>query len=93
MNWFTGILVYVMIWWMTLFAVLPFGVRNQVEDGEYTQGTELGAPVDAKLPRKLVITTLVSAVIFLIVFAIIASGVISLDDIPFGSDIVRDSQR
>lgn len=26
--------IYIFIWWITLFAVLPFGVRTQDEAGE-----------------------------------------------------------
>ena len=27
MGWFTGCVLYLLIWWTVLFAVLPFGVR------------------------------------------------------------------
>ena len=40
-----SIAIYFLIWWITLFAVLPWGVRNQEESGEVTPGTDPGAPV------------------------------------------------
>ena len=43
----TVIAIYFLIWWLTLFAVLPWGVRNQEESGEVTPGTDPGAPVYA----------------------------------------------
>ena len=42
----TVIAIYFLIWWMTLFAVLPWGVRSQEESGEVTPGTDPGAPRD-----------------------------------------------
>ncbi|MBX9741359.1 MAG: DUF1467 family protein [Beijerinckiaceae bacterium] len=58
------IAVYFTIWWIVLFAVLPFGVRSQHEDGEIPEGTDPGAPVAPLLLKKAVATTLVSAVVF-----------------------------
>jgi predicted secreted protein len=60
----TAIAIYFLIWWITLFAVLPFGVRSQHEDGDMPAGTDPGAPVIPRLGRKLILTTIVSALIF-----------------------------
>ncbi|WP_371423166.1 DUF1467 family protein [Tardiphaga sp.] len=60
----TSLAVYFVIWWITLFLTLPFGVRSQHEDGESTDGTDPGAPVLARMGRKLIWTTLISAVLF-----------------------------
>ena len=43
----TLIAIYFLIWWVTLFAVLPWGVRNQEESGEVIPGTDPGAPANA----------------------------------------------
>jgi predicted secreted protein len=74
MNWFTGIVLYVLIWWVTLFAVLPIGTRT-VEDPDETSGWR-GAPARPKLWRKAGATTLVACVIWLAAFALIDSGLI-----------------
>ena len=34
--------LYFIIWWLTLFAILPLGVRSQHEAGEVADGTEPG---------------------------------------------------
>ncbi len=52
--------IYFVVWWLCLFLVLPFGVRNQVDAGEYVQGTEPGAPIKARLGRIALITTALS---------------------------------
>ena len=69
----TGIAIYFLLWWLTLFAVLPFGVRSQAEEGKIVKGSDPGAPVMSTLWRKLGWTTLVSAAIFALVFALFAT--------------------
>ncbi|WP_377848106.1 DUF1467 family protein [Bosea sp. UC22_33] len=64
MNIVGGLALYFVIWWITLFAVLPFGIRSQEEAGEVVAGTEPGAPVLPGLLKKAVITSLIAAVIF-----------------------------
>ena len=59
----TAFAIYFVIWWVTLFLTLPFGVRSQHEDGEHVPGTDPGAPVASQMGRKLIWTTVISAVI------------------------------
>src|SRR5262249_10617434 len=49
------------MWWIVLFAVLPWGVRSQSESGEGAPGTDPGAPSLPGLGKKLIWTTLVSS--------------------------------
>ncbi len=61
----TVLAIYFLIWWLTLFAVLPWGIRNQEEGGvTVTQGTDPGAPALHLMWRKLGWTTLVATLIF-----------------------------
>ena len=60
----TAFAIYFVIWWIALFLTLPFGVRSQHEDGEGAPGTDPGAPVMPRMARKLLWTTIVSAVLF-----------------------------
>jgi predicted secreted protein len=64
-----GIALYIMIWWMTLFAVLPWGVRTQGEAGEVVAGTPESAPVAPRLLRTVAINTVVATICFLFVWA------------------------
>ena len=59
-----GLAIYFTIWWIVLFAVLPFGVRSQHDDAEMTPGTDPGAPVAPRLLLKALITTVVACVLF-----------------------------
>ena len=60
----TALAIYFVIWWVTLFLTLPFGVRSQHEDGGGAPGTDPGAPVLARMGRKLIWTTLIAAVVY-----------------------------
>jgi predicted secreted protein len=56
--------IYFVLWWIVLFVTLPFGVRSQSEDGDPVPGSEHGAPIAPLMLKKLLWTTIVSAVIF-----------------------------
>jgi predicted secreted protein len=60
----TALAIYFVIWWIVLFLTLPFGVRSQHEDGAGTDGTDPGAPVITRMGKKLLWTTIISAVLF-----------------------------
>jgi len=62
MTWFEGMVTFVIIWWMVLFAVLPLGVRRVENPG---RGQDHGAPERPQLLRKAIITSLVAAVLWL----------------------------
>ena len=77
----SAIAIYFVLWWIVLFAVLPFGVRSQAEAGEGVPGSDPGAPVAPLMLRKLVWTTIVSAVIFAIAAYAYKSGYLNIDRI------------
>ena len=82
MSFGTGFALYVLFWWLCLFAVLPFGVRSQVENGEVEPGTEPGAPHKTHIWKKMLINTMVAGVVFgLYLFVTVTLGY-SLDSIP-----------
>jgi predicted secreted protein len=62
MSWATGVMVYLVIWWTILFAVLPLGVRRVENPGK---GEERGAPERPDLLRKAIITSIVAAVLWI----------------------------
>ncbi len=61
---FSYFAVYFIVWWMTLFAVLPFGLRTQAEAEEVVPGTVESAPARFRGGRVVLMTTLVSAIIY-----------------------------
>jgi predicted secreted protein len=65
MSWATGLMVYLVIWWTVLFAILPLGVKRVENPG---RGQEHGSPERPQLVRKAVITTIVAAVLWIAFF-------------------------
>ena len=61
-----AIALYFVVWWIMLFAVLPFGVRSQLEDGKVVAGSEPGAPAAPLLMEKAIWTTIVSGFVFVL---------------------------
>jgi predicted secreted protein len=71
--------IFFLIWWVVLFAVLPWGVHSQQEGGEVAPGTDPGAPVIPKLGRKLAWTTLVAGVLFAAFYVVFTKHLVTLD--------------
>ena len=65
-----GLALYFVIWWILLFAVLPFGVRSQAESGEVVQGSEPGAPAVPALREKAIWTTFIASIVLVVVAAV-----------------------
>ena len=63
--------IFLTIWFTVLFAVLPIGIRSQVETGDVVHGTDPGAPSSPRLLLKAVITTLVSIVVFVLLVMVL----------------------
>ncbi len=67
-----AVAVYFTVWWIVLFAVLPWGIRSQDEARDVVPGSDPGAPVLPRLAAKALWTTGISAVVFgfiLVLFA------------------------
>jgi len=79
MNLPLGIALFFLIWWVVLFAVLPFGLRTQEEGGEVVPGTPESAPASPKLLRLFALNTVVAAVVFGCVWFVIDSGLVTID--------------
>ena len=78
-----AIAVYIFIWWIVLFAVLPFGVRTQEEAGSVVPGTPESAPAKQRMLRIFLINTVVASVVFAIVYVVITYNLITPDMIPY----------
>lgn len=78
--------IYFVLWWLTLFLVLPWGVSTQADDEDIVPGSAPSAPSRPQLATKLLATTLVSAALFLGVYWLLVWSGIGLDDVPFLPD-------
>jgi predicted secreted protein len=68
-----AIAMFATIWWILLFAVLPFGVQSQHETAEIVPGSDPGAPVAPRLLAKALWTTAISIVVFVALMGLIAA--------------------
>jgi len=75
MSWFTGIVLFVVIWWTALFAVLPIGTKPVVQPDD-TSGWR-GAPERPRLLMKVIVTTLVTSILWTGTYFLIQSDIIS----------------
>ena len=81
-DWISMVAVYFVVWWITLFAILPFSFRRQDEQDEVLLGTHSSAP---KKPRFLfvILWTSVWSLLLLAAYYGVTTGLgFSVDDIP-----------
>lgn len=76
----SAIVLYAVIWFMVLFLVLPLRLVTQGDAGEVVPGTPEGAPVEARMGRKLRLTTIVATALWALTAGIILSGIIEVRD-------------
>lgn len=77
----SAIVLFAVIWFMTLFIVLPFRQPSQSETGEVVPGTPPGAPAHFKFKKRAWWTTGIAAVLWALIAGTIWSGKISVRDI------------
>ncbi len=77
-----GLALYFMIWWMVLFAVLPFGVKTQAEAGDIVPGTPASAPARPIMVRLFAINTVLAAVVFSFVWYALESDWLHTNTTP-----------
>ncbi len=78
MNPVGALIIYVLLWWVTLFAVLPFGTRSRWEEkDDGVKGADPGAPASINFKRKIIQTSLIALGLWVVTIAIILSGIIT----------------
>jgi predicted secreted protein len=77
MGWVSGIVVYIFLWWLTLFVVLPWGVR---QPDEPQPGLDVGAPEKPRMKLKVAVTTVIAVILWLAVYWLMGSGLINFRD-------------
>ncbi len=79
MSIMSAIALYAVIWFMTMFLVLPFRLKTQGEAGEVVPGTPSSAPSDAQMLRKVKLVTIIATCTFVVIAGIIISEVITFE--------------
>ena len=74
-----SIIIYVMIWWVVFFSVLPFGIQSKKEIfKDSIEGFDPGAPKNPKIARKFVITTIITTILFFGIYYMVSIDYLNL---------------
>lgn len=79
----SALVLFAVIWFMTLFIILPIRIETQGDKGEIVPGTHAGSPETHHMRAKLRWTTLIAVILWLIIAGIILSGWITVEDIDW----------
>jgi predicted secreted protein len=82
MSWISVAAIYFIIWWLVLFATLPFTLKTQDDEGETVLGTVSSAPNGPHMLRAVVRTTIVSLLIFGALYILTNVVGLGIEDIP-----------
>ena len=74
-----SIIVFVIIWWIIFFSVLPVGIQSNKEKfRERIEGIDPGAPKNPKIAKKILITTIITTLIFVVVYYLVKIDLLNL---------------
>ena len=74
-----SIIVYVMIWWIIFFSVLPIGIRSNKEVfKEKIEWIDPWAPKNPRVGKKFLITTLITTIIFVVIYYLVKIDLLNL---------------
>lgn len=75
MNPVTSIVVYLCIWWVVVFCMLPLWIER--DDSENPEEVGPGAPKNPQIKKKFILTTIISAIIWVVIYLLIYSEIIN----------------
>ncbi len=82
MSYFSLFAIYFVVWWITLFACLPIGLKTQAEANDVVPGSVESAPHRFRAGKVLGLTTVVSAVLCAVWWVAVVKFGLSLDSLP-----------
>ena len=79
----SAIVLYAVIWFLTLLCVIPVRLETQGDMGEIVPGTHAGSPVNPQMKKRFLVTTIIAFVLWAIIAGIILSGWITVRDLDY----------
>ena len=74
-----SIIVYLMIWWIIFFSILPVGIKSNKEIfKDRIEGIDPGAPKNPKIAKKFLITTIITSMLFIMIYYLVNKGFLNL---------------
>ena len=76
----TGLaIIYIIIWWIVFFSILPVGIKSNKEVfRDSIEGSDPGAPKNPKIGKKFFITTIITSILFIMIYYIVDLGFFNL---------------
>ena len=76
-----SLIIYVIIWWVVFFSILPIGIQSNKElYKDDIGGSDPGAPKNPKIGRKFLLTTIITSILFIMIYYIVNSKIFNLRD-------------
>jgi len=76
----TGLaIIYIIIWWMVFFIILPIDVNRH--KSTKINGEDAGSPENPKMLKKFIYCTGITTVIFMIIYLLIKYEILNLRSI------------
>tara|TARA_B100001063_G_C16651120_1_gene496040 strand:+ start:329 stop:583 length:255 start_codon:yes stop_codon:yes gene_type:complete len=76
-----SLIIFVLIWWIVFFSVLPVGIRSEKKIfKESLEGNDIGAPKNPNIAKKFIITTLITTILYLAIYYVVTNGYFNLRD-------------
>ena len=76
-----ALVLYAVLWFLILFIVLPINIKTQGELGQISDGTPASAPENPNIKKKMLVVTIITTVLWSLLYAIISSEIVSITDI------------
>ena len=74
-----SLIIYVCIWWIVFFSVLPIGIVSGSEKyKERLKGNDPGAPKNPRIGMKFTLTTLITTLLFIGIYYIVTNNYFNL---------------
>jgi len=83
MNILSAIILFLVVWFMCLFVILPLRLTSQKEAGDVVRGTPPSAPANPQLKKKFLLVTVVAVIVWTGLVLFLMSGILTIRDLDF----------
>ena len=71
-----SLIIFVLIWWIIFFSLLPIDVDRKHK--EMVEGVDRGSPENPKIIKKIIYTTIITSIIFIGIFMLVKYDYLNL---------------
>ena len=71
-----SLIIFVLIWWIIFFSLLPIDVERKHR--EIVEGVDKGSPENPRIIKKIFYTTIITSIIFIGIFMLVKYDYLNL---------------